>query len=299
MALPSAPSMPPENPNVIHYIERTESLTDRGFFDQSFTGLKLSDFNPFNHWQACEESVYRGDKLSKPQYITDGTRRYSNVLPKWVKRILFLGFATIVVPCHEILLVVSCVVYRIVKSLVFYHFWAHKTRKFKTVDIIIITEDKTPALTLSQHVKEREFDDNVRGLETDIRQTSHDLETLPEQTAITTTTTIKQKLSRAIETEEEFDARNSFQGRLADFGKDLLRIVASPLCLVGLELSAIYGVFSPFNGQKLFSTFERTIYGNEIIGCLEMASQPENLREENARDLYGRFPIPISLAQKL
>ncbi|KIC74701.1 hypothetical protein DB42_AZ00560 [Neochlamydia sp. EPS4] len=53
----------------------------------------------------------------------------------------------------------------------------------------------------------------------------------------------------------------SFKGRLKDAGQDLLRVVTPPVVLVGLELAAIYGIFTPYNGRKLYASIERAQYG--------------------------------------
>ena len=57
----------------------------------------------------------------------------------------------------------------------------------------------------------------------------------------------------------------NFKARLKDAGEDLLRVVASPLAIVGLELAAIYGLFMPFDGRKLYATIERATYGCAIL----------------------------------
>lgn len=57
----------------------------------------------------------------------------------------------------------------------------------------------------------------------------------------------------------------TFKARLTEAGKDLLRIVAAPLALVGLELAAIYGMGRPYDGRKLYATIERAQYGNFIL----------------------------------
>lgn len=56
-----------------------------------------------------------------------------------------------------------------------------------------------------------------------------------------------------------------FKARLLDAGKDLLRIVTQPLAIVGLELAAIYGLFRPYDGRKLYASIERAQYGNFIL----------------------------------
>lgn len=57
----------------------------------------------------------------------------------------------------------------------------------------------------------------------------------------------------------------SFQARLEEAGADLLRIVATPIALIGLELAAIYGIFSPYNGRKIYGTIERAQYENFFL----------------------------------
>lgn len=58
---------------------------------------------------------------------------------------------------------------------------------------------------------------------------------------------------------------SSFKERLKDAGKDLLRVVTTPSVFVGLELAAIYGMFTPYNGRKLYASFERAQYGHFIL----------------------------------
>lgn len=48
-------------------------------------------------------------------------------------------------------------------------------------------------------------------------------------------------------------------------GKDLLVIVSSPLIYIFLELSAVYGLFLPNDGKKLYATFERCAYGQALL----------------------------------
>ncbi len=53
--------------------------------------------------------------------------------------------------------------------------------------------------------------------------------------------------------------------RAWSFGKDLLRVAFSPIIYVGLELSALYGLILPNNGQKLYATFERAAFGKAVL----------------------------------
>ncbi|MBS3921527.1 MAG: hypothetical protein KGZ37_00055 [Nitrosarchaeum sp.] len=54
----------------------------------------------------------------------------------------------------------------------------------------------------------------------------------------------------------------NFKARLYDAGKDLLRIITTPLSIVGLELAAIYGLLRPHDGRKIYATLERAMYNN-------------------------------------
>jgi len=49
--------------------------------------------------------------------------------------------------------------------------------------------------------------------------------------------------------------------RLSHFGKDLLLLALTPILLVGLELSAIYGCIASHHGAKLYSACERALLG--------------------------------------
>lgn len=57
----------------------------------------------------------------------------------------------------------------------------------------------------------------------------------------------------------------NFKARLTDVGIDLLRIIATPLAIIGLECAAIYGVFRPYDGRKLYATIERAEYDSYIL----------------------------------
>lgn len=56
-----------------------------------------------------------------------------------------------------------------------------------------------------------------------------------------------------------------FKSRLADTGIDLLKIIATPFSLVGLELASLYGLVRPYDGRKLYATIERATYGGYIL----------------------------------
>ncbi len=65
--------------------------------------------------------------------------------------------------------------------------------------------------------------------------------------------------------EKEQEKSYNFKERLVDAGVDFLKIVEIPLAMIGLELSAIYGIFRPYDGRKLYASIERATYGNFIL----------------------------------
>ena len=65
---------------------------------------------------------------------------------------------------------------------------------------------------------------------------------------------------------------DSFKARATAAGEDLLRIIATPLALLALELSALYGLFRPYDGMKLYASTERATYGSFILApCFQPA----------------------------
>lgn len=79
----------------------------------------------------------------------------------------------------------------------------------------------------------------------------------------------------------------SFKSRLKDASADLLRIVTQPLAFVGLELAAIYGLFRPYDGRKLYASIERAQYGNFVLApCFQPNAEEHflggDIKEKNA-----------------
>lgn len=64
---------------------------------------------------------------------------------------------------------------------------------------------------------------------------------------------------------KEEEASFSFKERLKDAGVDLLRVFTAPFALVALEVAALYGIFTPYDGRKLYASIERAQYGNFIL----------------------------------
>lgn len=55
-----------------------------------------------------------------------------------------------------------------------------------------------------------------------------------------------------------------------EISKDILRIVVSPLILLILEIAALYGIFSPNDGKKVYANVEAAFYGRAILsGCFQ------------------------------
>lgn len=79
----------------------------------------------------------------------------------------------------------------------------------------------------------------------------------------------------------------SFKARLEDAGLDLLKIVMTPIVLIGLEVSAVYGIFNPHDGRKVFASLERFQFNHEFL--LSPCFQPDpthhffggNLNQQN------------------
>ena len=57
----------------------------------------------------------------------------------------------------------------------------------------------------------------------------------------------------------------SFDTRLREAKLDLLRIFTSPIAILALELVAIYGIYDPMNGRKLYASIERAQYEDPIL----------------------------------
>ena len=55
------------------------------------------------------------------------------------------------------------------------------------------------------------------------------------------------------------EEKYNFKARLLDSAENLLRIAVNPISLIGLECAAIYGIFRPNDGRKLFASIERAL----------------------------------------
>lgn len=57
----------------------------------------------------------------------------------------------------------------------------------------------------------------------------------------------------------------SFKARLMECAADFARMYTASAAIFCLQISAIFGIFSPFNGRKLYASFERAQYNRSIL----------------------------------
>lgn len=58
-----------------------------------------------------------------------------------------------------------------------------------------------------------------------------------------------------------FQEKYSFKARICEWGMDILRVVLTPLIFIGMLFSSLYGAsLSPYDGRKLYASFERLAY---------------------------------------
>lgn len=53
-----------------------------------------------------------------------------------------------------------------------------------------------------------------------------------------------------------------FKARICEYGKDLLIVISTSLIFIGFIFSSFYGTITPYNGRKLFASFERLAYSS-------------------------------------
>jgi hypothetical protein len=58
--------------------------------------------------------------------------------------------------------------------------------------------------------------------------------------------------------------RFNFKKSITEVGEDIFKLVVSPFSLIG-EAAAIYGLYSPYDGRKLYASIERATYGHFIL----------------------------------
>ena len=116
--------------------------------------------------------------------------------------------------------------------------------------------------------------------------------------------------------EKEGERKYSIIDRSTDVAVDILKIITTPLFLIGMEFAAIYGIFSPRNGAKLYATLERVTYGHanyylapcfqpipqKLVFCPENRSQREGERIQqslNMESLYFSEEDPIEIPEEI
>lgn len=62
----------------------------------------------------------------------------------------------------------------------------------------------------------------------------------------------------------------SFNASLMQASEDVLRIILTPITFLLLEMAAIYGIVSPYNGRKLYASLECAMYeGPMLAPCFQ------------------------------
>lgn len=66
----------------------------------------------------------------------------------------------------------------------------------------------------------------------------------------------------------------NLKNRISDSLLNIAKIVIAPTVIALLEVSAVYGIFSPYNGRKLYASLERSYYGSFILApCFQPQAQ--------------------------
>ncbi len=58
---------------------------------------------------------------------------------------------------------------------------------------------------------------------------------------------------------------NNLKQSLIFIAKDIFKIIETPVILAFLELSALYTIVNPYDGRKLYASFERLHYGSHVL----------------------------------
>lgn len=69
-------------------------------------------------------------------------------------------------------------------------------------------------------------------------------------------------------------------------GKDVLKIAATPLAIIGLECAAIYGVFRPHDGRKIYANIETAVFYPFVLApCFQPNSSNRRLARKVQREM--------------
>lgn len=66
----------------------------------------------------------------------------------------------------------------------------------------------------------------------------------------------------------------SLKERAIEAGKDILKTLATPFVVLFLESAALYGILNPFDGRKLYATWERFSYQALGIEGIDLFCRP-------------------------
>lgn len=77
--------------------------------------------------------------------------------------------------------------------------------------------------------------------------------------------------------QQEYKRRLSLKYRVAEYAKDILRIIAAPISIPALFISGIYGVVRPYDGRKLHGNIEIAFYGKAMLGQCFAPNTKEHL----------------------
>ncbi len=83
---------------------------------------------------------------------------------------------------------------------------------------------------------------------------------------------------------KEGESSYSFENRLGDLGKELVNIISLPFVVTALEASAVYGLLMPYDGRKLYASFERVLLNDYFLLFPCFQPNPE-------RHLLGGDPL--------
>ena len=72
----------------------------------------------------------------------------------------------------------------------------------------------------------------------------------------------------------KYDNSLPLKNRMYVFGKDLEKLALTPSLILSLEMVALFGVFFPKEGRKLYATFERFAHIKAGISGLDLFCRP-------------------------
>jgi hypothetical protein len=71
----------------------------------------------------------------------------------------------------------------------------------------------------------------------------------------------------------------------------IARIVTAPFLLLGLGFSSLYGIFDPYDGRKLYASFERLYYHESLLAACFQPSSTHHQRKLLVQESQDAIPI--------